>query len=370
MFSEVKPLSKYLQFRSIRIFDPAFTLHSNFTVVILLTCSVLVSTKQYFGEPMQCLTEEENTNFINSFCWTMGTYILNITSQISSVRDISVGVGTESQNTKRIYLRYYQWVVMVYLLEALCFYLPSFLWNMWEEERLKQLCSGISGKTILPKKAYSERINTLVKYFTTDHKDKHFCYSSRYILCHWLNLSISIINMVILDVFLNGFWVRYLDALLAIPFYDWNKWNSVTSLVFPKVAKCELLIFGPGGSVRVEDMLCMLQLNILNEKIFAFLWCWFIFVAFIGACSVLYYLFLVCSKRFRLQLLRTRTRHMTKSQVISVLADYSFGDWFMLYKVGSNVNPILFQDFMLELYKCSKQRQIEKRKENGIVLFL
>ena len=55
-----------------------------------------------------------------------------------------LGVGPEiSGLTERVYLRYYQWIILVLLLQALVFYIPSFLWKVWEGERLKQLCSEV-----------------------------------------------------------------------------------------------------------------------------------------------------------------------------------------------------------------------------------
>lgn len=77
MYATIKPLSKYLQYKAINIYDIVFTLHSKCTVVILLTCTCLLSAKQYFGDPIMCISDDKNVDYVNSFCWTMGTYILN-----------------------------------------------------------------------------------------------------------------------------------------------------------------------------------------------------------------------------------------------------------------------------------------------------
>jgi len=58
MYAAVKPLSKYLRLKTVRIYDPIFTLHSKCTIVILLTCTFLLSAKQYFGEPILCISSE------------------------------------------------------------------------------------------------------------------------------------------------------------------------------------------------------------------------------------------------------------------------------------------------------------------------
>ncbi|XP_054735487.1 innexin inx5 [Anastrepha obliqua] len=369
MYAAVKPLSKYLQFKSVRIYDVVFTLHSKCTVVILLTCSFLLSAKQYFGEPIQCMGDDKYSEFVNSFCWTMGTYVLNVydvqdqiphgdklLSTHTGVESpyIAEGISTEIPGvTERVYLRYYQWVIMLLLLQSVIFYFPSFLWKMWEGQRLKQLCSEV-GDALVPENTYLERLKLLVKYFTSDYKGIHFCYMVKCLSCEVLNFFISIINILLLNVFLNDYWTKYIKALATIPRYDWDTWNRMTSRIFPKIAKCDYYAFGPSGSQNKRDVLCILPLNILNEKIFAFLWCWFIIMAIIAGLNLLYRLFLISSRTFRMKMISTQLRSMPASQVQRALENVSFGDWFLLFKVSVNINPTLFRDLIQELYKQRK----------------
>ncbi|XP_017088097.1 innexin inx5 isoform X1 [Drosophila bipectinata] len=406
MYSAVKPLSKYLQFKSIRIYDPVFTIHSKCTVVILLTCSLLLSARQYFGDPIQCISEEKNIEYIQSYCWTMGTYILKldnysekqlqlpkppespeseaVTSSSSSsgsaaqtparsrtrfrsraiynlrrlsdyneayarAMSIAEGVGPEIRGqTQREYLRYYQWVIILLLFQSFVFYFPSCLWKVWEGQRLKQLCSEV-GEALLSEETYNTRLRLLVKYFTTDYEDMHFCYMAKYVFCEVLNCFISILNIFVLDVFLNGFWTKYLYALATIPFYDWDRWNRVSSSVFPKIAKCEVLKFGASGTANIMDNLCILPLNILNEKIFVFLWAWFLLMALMSGLNLVCRLVMIISKTLREQMIRSQLRFMKKRHVQRALRDLTIGDWFLLMKVSVNVNPMLFQDLMQEL---------------------
>ncbi|KMZ10570.1 innexin inx5 isoform X1 [Drosophila simulans] len=403
MFSAVKPLSKYLQFKSIRIYDSVFTIHSRCTVVILLTCSLLLSARQYFGDPIQCISEEKNIEYIQSYCWTMGTYILkqdtfgdqeqalvspsqqvspnsaffssattNAPQSSSRVRSrphftsslrrigeyneayarslsIAEGVGPEVRGqTERQYLRYYQWVIILLLFQSFIFYFPSCLWKVWEGRRLKQLCSEV-GEALLSEETYNTRLRMLVKYFTTDYEDMHFCYMAKYVFCEVLNFLISVVNIIVLEVFLNGFWSKYLRALATIPFYDWDRWNRVSSSVFPKIAKCEVLKFGGSGTANVMDNLCILPLNILNEKIFVFLWAWFLLMALMSGLNLLCRLAMICSRYLREQMIRSQLRFMTKRHVKRALRDLTIGDWFLMMKVSVNVNPMLFRDLMQEL---------------------
>ena len=59
------------------------------------------------------------------------------------------------------------------------------------------------------------------------------------------------------------------------------------AVVFPKVSKCTFHKYGPSGTVERHDGLCVLPLNIINEKIYVFLWFWFVFLSIVTAIQVL-----------------------------------------------------------------------------------
>ena len=54
-----------------------------------------------------------------------------------------------------------------------------------------------------------------------------------------------------------------------------------------QVTKCTFHKFGPSGTVQKFDGLCVLPLNIINEKIYVFLWFWFVILAIVTGIQVL-----------------------------------------------------------------------------------
>ena len=46
-----------------------------------------------------------------------------------------------------------------------------------------------------------------------------------------------------------------------------------------QITKCTFHKFGASGSVQKFDGICVLPLNIINEKIYVFLWFWFVLLA-------------------------------------------------------------------------------------------
>jgi hypothetical protein len=47
-----------------------------------------------------------------------------------------------------VYHTYYIWVQFVLFMQALSFYLPHWLWKMWEGKTAKQLTDGMQGKIV------------------------------------------------------------------------------------------------------------------------------------------------------------------------------------------------------------------------------
>lgn len=73
----VVPVKNLLKLKNITITNCAFKIQTKVTVILLISFALIISSKQYFGEPIDCKTsnEKEDKQFINNFCWIMGTYI-------------------------------------------------------------------------------------------------------------------------------------------------------------------------------------------------------------------------------------------------------------------------------------------------------
>lgn len=55
--------------------NTVFQLHYKLTTIILLCSSLLVSSKQFFGEPIKCLLNNSKVSELHdTYCWIHGTY--------------------------------------------------------------------------------------------------------------------------------------------------------------------------------------------------------------------------------------------------------------------------------------------------------
>lgn len=100
----------------------------------------------------------------------------------------------------------------------------------------------------------------------------HNGYSFGYFFCELLNFLNVILNMFMVDKFLGGTFLKY--GTEVIKFSNMQQENRTDPMIeiFPRLTKCTFHKYGPGGSLQNHDTLCLLALNILNEKIYVFLW--------------------------------------------------------------------------------------------------
>lgn len=171
--------------------------------------------------------------------------------------------------------------------------------------------------------------------------------------------------MLLLNVFLDNFWAHYVKALAAVPAYNWLNWTRITTHIFPKIAKCQLMKFGSSGTLEYRDNLCLLPLNVLNEKIFVFLWVWFILIAVLAAVKVIYRLCIVFHRGLRFMLVHAQSRFMPKSSLKRALSGFSCGDWFLLMRVSNNISPEQFSE-LLNILNENQQFSTSKSKAHCV----
>lgn len=150
---------------------------------------------------------------------------------------------------------------------------------------------------------------------------------------------------------LPQFWFEYSLALKALIHNDWILWDAQSAKIFPKLTKCRYFEYGPSGSIQRKDALCLLSSNIINDKIFAFIWVWFLTLAFISTVHIIYRFITILCKCFRIRILRSLAHPYSPSmrKIRKATHNGNIGDWFLLYQLGRNINPCVFRDIIEEL---------------------
>jgi len=153
------------------------------------------------------------------------------------------------------------------------------------------------------------------------------------------------------DFFLGGEFTTYGLDVVSMTEIAAEKRDDPMARVFPKVTKCTFHKFGPSGTVEKYDGLCVLPLNIINEKIYVFLWFWFVFVSVTTGLHLACRVAILSVPTARELLLRSRARLASVHKIQTICRESKFGDWFLLYQLGKNIDPLIFRDFIDDLHK-------------------
>jgi len=223
------------------------------------------------------------------------------------------------------------------------------MWKTWEGGRIKMLVLDLNCP-IISEDCKADRKKLLIDYFATNLHTQNF-YAIRFFLCEFLNFVNVIAQIFFMDYFLEGEFSTYGSDVLRFTEMEPEEREDPMARVFPKVTKCTFHKYGPSGSIQKLDGLCVLPLNIVNEKIYVFLWFWFLFVAVLSGLNLVYRTAVVVMPKFRLLLLRARSRLAPQDEVETITKKCQIGDWFVLYQLGKNIDPLIFKELVSDLAK-------------------
>ncbi len=337
------PLKTFLKQKR-RVENFVFLLHSRVTVIILIACSLVLTTTQLTGEPISCCNGASYPvpeRVINNYCWITSTLTaVGLERRRVGVDAVAPGVGHQLNEKKQH--KYYQYVCFILFIQAVFFYTPRYIWKMREGNILESLCRTLT--SFIDEKRETS-INSLHQYFMTKHASRNE-YVLVYILCETLNLANVIGQIWFTNIFLGGVFNDY--GLSAIKYLlDPTDYNPM-DYIFPKLAMCTFYTYGPSGSIQNFDSLCVLGLNIFNEKIFIFLWCWYIILMVLSSLQLVYRLFSLCSKKCRFLILK-RISFANSGQIRTIVDYFDFGTFFLLSNVGKHADPLVFRALLKKL---------------------
>jgi hypothetical protein len=348
VFGSVKGL---LKIDSVCIDNNIFRLHYKVTVIILVSFSLLVTSRQYIGDPIDCIVDDVPLNIMDTYCWIYSTFTIPNRLGGRVGKDVvQPGVASHVDGEDEVkYHKYYQWVCFVLFFQAMFFYLPRYMWKTWEGGRIKMLVLDLNCP-IISEECKNDRKKLLIDYFATNLHTQNF-YAIRFFLCEFLNFVNVIAQIFFMDYFLEGEFSTYGSDVLRFTEMEPEEREDPMARVFPKVTKCTFHKYGPSGSIQKLDGLCVLPLNIVNEKIYVFLWFWFLFIAVLSGLNLVYRTAVVVMPKFRLLLLRARSRLAPQDEVETITKKCQIGDWFVLYQLGKNIDPLIFKELVSDLAK-------------------
>jgi len=341
---------KYLtKINFVIIDDLVFRFHYRFTFISLLLCSILITGEQFFGKPIKCIKGGDvPEKLLETYCWIEGTFTLPKALLKAIDKDVPApGVEQFYEKDEIIEHAYYQWVCVVLFLQSCCFYVTRLLWKGWERGKIKHLITDLN-KVILKADVKKEKEDTLVAYLCAN-RGRHNAYAFRYFICEVLNFFNVIIQMIFVNYFLGGEFSKYGIDVLKFVDRDPEQREDPMAKIFPKLTKCTFRRFGPSGDIMRFDNLCLLPLNILNEKIYIVLWFWFYILVISSGLMVIYRIVIIAFPQSRYFLLH-RLHHLVPPRYLdTILSRCSYGDWFLLFLLGKNLDTMHYRDVIIQL---------------------
>lgn len=210
------------------------------------------------------------------------------------------------------------------------------------------ITDGMRGSIVGHHEDMRDRQRRLVQY-VIDTLHMHNVYATGYFLAEVLNFINVIMNMFLIDAFLGGAFFTYGTDVIKFSSMDQENRTDPMVAVFPRLTKCTFHKYGSSGSIQKHDALCVLALNILNEKIYIFLWFWFIILAVMSAFALVYSFAVVTLPSIRETILIRRFRFGTPAGVSALIRKTQVGDFLLLHLLGQNMNMMFFGEVLDEL---------------------
>lgn len=353
--------------------DAVDRLHYRYTVIGLAVYLVMLTTKQYYGEPIVCVPANSATtdqkNYINSMCWLTDNYKFNgnrTEPPYQTVFDSSTRIS------------YYQWITLVIIAQCFLFTIPSLLWSFiislsgfdlvyvtqnvvrknylayyanetnWPkiQKTLQNLTDHLRISLIKPSKIKDinqngdENDETYNNYIEEKAKQprKRFLslrlpFSSLQVKEHrrknpkikskstfllyfpYMGIKLAyLINLVLQFLFLS--WVfnfNYLEYGVSETFRVLLGVDyKFDNIYFPKRSMCNIKLLSM-ARFQENTVLCSLPLNLFNEIFYSAFWAWSIVLAFFTVSSFAYWSALLNKNYRRNYVLRTMDLNLNET---------------------------------------------------------
>ncbi|VDN07521.1 unnamed protein product [Thelazia callipaeda] len=288
--------------------DATDRLHYLYTANILLAFAVLISFKQFGGRPLECMFPNKFPGsweqYAENYCWSRDTYYVQPDIHVATLKQ-------EERYTPDRQLSYYKWVPFFLLLQAACFRMPSVFWNYLSFSsgiRIHDIVEKAMDPSNIDESIRKQNIETLTRHMQNALKFHRrilkreiqvhkrlkmlnirytaFFISLMYLLTKILYLLNALLQLYILNKFLRtdeDTWYGF-DVIKNI--LSGTEWT--TSGYFPRVSLCDFTV-RQVGNIQRYSVQCVLVINMFNEKIFVFLWFWYLFLVICTFLSLFYW---------------------------------------------------------------------------------
>jgi len=359
-----------------------FRLHYWVTSTAIFAASAVAFAKQYFGDPIECIFDAKHgaeIKAVDAYCWLhstvhLDTSLLRKLNSMPQIRSPCLGlsspmVGLDSTSGPMETL-YYQWVPFFLLFQACAFRLPWKLWRHLEGGKMEEF--GLEAKRHLLTNEASEILARQYAEAFEGVMHHNNVYFWQFLMCELLNFAVLLVVISFTDFFLGGqFWGygwrvydHYITQPQTIP--RTNSRPTPMCSLFPTVTSCQFPSGALTGNLNVDHAMCVLSLNIINDKIFLLEWIWFYILALATTASLISSAILVVLPHSRKFWLKQKTRMWSENdrEVIEHIMDRCYvGDWFVLHLLSKNTNLYIYKRIIKALANVLRERKVSNTSD-------
>ena len=231
MFLSLSKTTKFLHFTKLGTDNVVFQLHSRVTVALLATFSLLLGSKQYFGDPIDCSVDGVRQSLMDKYCWITGTWTVRGDAYADPAEAAHPGLGAfDPLLHEKVVHAYYQWVPLVLAATALAFYVPRFVWKGLEGGLMQHMCDDMRYQYIDAaaiaeaghnrwhpahnrNRKEDERVVRLQAFYYTSRR-ANASYTWKFFACELLNMANVTAQWLLTDAFLDGAFSLYGHQLI------------------------------------------------------------------------------------------------------------------------------------------------------------
>lgn len=369
-------------------------LSRQYTVVLMVLFAFLVSTKQFVGNPINCWCpaefKESHVDYTNAVCWVSNTYYLNMGTPIPSTQ-------LDQAITPKQRISYYQWVPLILIVQGVLSFVPCQIWRFLNKRSGINLSTIMDAAHVSSEAAYLEIREKAVRYVVNqmdrylmaqrDHRTgccvrvKHFVAKlccviggrlygnyliTAYLFIKTLYIANAIGQLFLLDLLLVNDFHMY-GAFIVERLLKGEDWTE--SEIFPRVTLCEYQL-RHHSRLHSYVVQCALSINLFNEKIFFFVWFWFVFLAMASLVNFFQWLFKALYWPGQVQYVRKQIRAFdsTQQREHGVLAKFTEcylrrDGMFIVRLIGINMGEVAAGEVLCGLWNnYSPERRLISEK--------
>lgn len=382
-----------------------------YSVLVLLLCTSIVTVKQYLLSAIACYipTVPSGTDFdkfLENFCWVHGTIPFLPGEPMPQTLD-------EWAYFDNLYaINYYQWVPFVLGLQGMLFYLPRVFWQIiccnkagTDLEHLVVVAHQAGTATPDDRRKLIAHVACSLKgLFSQRRQYRHnkavslkrrlfgtcgmLIASKR--LGTWLAFTYFLVKIAYLvnsvgQLYLMQRFLGFNHSLsnfgIELVRYITSGRNWEDTRIFPRVSFCYLDDLRQLGSTNRYVAQCVLPVNMLNEKLYIFLWYWTAMVAICTAVSIPLWLLRLTFPKNRVHFIKKFLRindklQLSDKQTLRKFVDRFLGHdgVFLLRMISMNAGDVIASEVVTELWsgyclreKCGNNKVLPTASNNNEV---